>query len=350
MKHKKALVFVLFVVIIAIVSLISITYLLIAKKPGSYEQWIGIKQFEILKTYQKAEKALFYIDQSAKYSAQQAIYELGQKGGHVNSDCGTYLGYAVWATFDENKNLKECYPENVEENFKIKFNQNLNDYLINYNNIESNNVIMPLNSYYIDLSGKLDIIGRAKEKLSLDIGGEEKEEELFKKDIEKGMFSWPLDLSNSQKEHYVITSCFGSREVKGSESHKGTDIRAKWDKVYAAADGLVVFAGDDYNTVIIKHADLGYETSYLHNSKILVKKDEKVKKNQLIAVSGNFGPIYYPPHLDFRVKNLKTGNWEDSLSFYDRLNLGLKYKTDSNCNYRSEQYAYAGEIKQNVIA
>jgi len=262
------------VVIIAVITLTSAFLIINLKRP--YDRTIGWRQAAIFKTYQEGEKVLFYIDQSAKYSSYQAIYELGQKGGHENSDCGTYLGYAVWATYDENKDLKECYPENVDENFKLNFNQNLNDYLNNYNNVESNRVVMPSNNYYIDLSGKLNIIGRAKEKLSLDIGGEKKEEELFKKDIEKGMFSWPLDLSNSQKEHYVITSCFGSREVKGSESHRGIDIRAKWDKVYAAADGLVVFTGGDYNTVTIKHADLGYETRYLHNSKILVKKDEKV--------------------------------------------------------------------------
>ncbi len=93
---------------------------------GSNEA-IGLGQINILKTYQKAEKILLYVDESAKISTKQAIYGLGQKGGyHTTSECGSYLGYNIWNTKDE-----KCYP-NFKENIKLLVNDNLNKYLESY--------------------------------------------------------------------------------------------------------------------------------------------------------------------------------------------------------------------------
>ena len=36
-------------------------------KYAGFDERIGEKQFELIRTYQKAENALFYIDQSTKY-------------------------------------------------------------------------------------------------------------------------------------------------------------------------------------------------------------------------------------------------------------------------------------------
>ena len=55
------------------------------------EKFVGDRQFSILKTNTKAQKALFYIDQSAVYAGNQAIYDLAQQGGHDKSKCSTHV-------------------------------------------------------------------------------------------------------------------------------------------------------------------------------------------------------------------------------------------------------------------
>jgi lipoprotein NlpD len=60
--------------------------------------------------------------------------------------------------------------------------------------------------------------------------------------------------------------------------------------VDAAAEGKVVYAGSGLrgygNLVIIKHEG-NYLTAYAHNSKILVKEGESVKRGQRIADMGD---------------------------------------------------------------
>ena len=88
------------VVIIALFVLINLWLVLLYKnEPLKYP--IGKRQFDLLKTYMKAESGLLYIDQSAKYSLQQAVYELAQNGGIVEVDndvaskCKNFYGYNV---------------------------------------------------------------------------------------------------------------------------------------------------------------------------------------------------------------------------------------------------------------
>ena len=74
-------------------------------------------------------------------------------------------------------------------------------------------------------------------------------------------------------------------------SNKGINIAGKrGEPVDAAADGKVVYAGSGLrgygNLVIIKHEG-NYLTAYAHNSKILVKEGESVKRGQRIADMGD---------------------------------------------------------------
>lgn len=72
--------------------------------------------------------------------------------------------------------------------------------------------------------------------------------------------------------------------------NKGIDIAGKLgDPVYAAGDGRVVYAGSSLrgygNLVIIKH-NATYLSAYAHNSKLLVKEGDVVKRGQRIAEMG----------------------------------------------------------------
>lgn len=73
--------------------------------------------------------------------------------------------------------------------------------------------------------------------------------------------------------------------------NKGIDIAGKvGDPVVASADGKVVYAGNGLraygNLVIIKHDD-DFISAYAHNSKLLVRLNEPVKRGQRIAEMGN---------------------------------------------------------------
>ncbi|WP_161908397.1 M23 family metallopeptidase [Emergencia sp. 1XD21-10] len=105
-----------------------------------------------------------------------------------------------------------------------------------------------------------------------------------------------------------ITSEFGYRtdasSVGGSTNHAGIDIGvAEGAPVVAAASGTVVIAetyGGYGKYIEIDHGK-GLTTCYGHNSVIKVRKAQKVRAGDVIALSGNTG-ISTGPHLHFEVR------------------------------------------------
>ncbi|MBD3170566.1 MAG: peptidoglycan DD-metalloendopeptidase family protein [candidate division Zixibacteria bacterium] len=100
------------------------------------------------------------------------------------------------------------------------------------------------------------------------------------------------------------------------EKHLGLDITCpEGTMVRTTADGNVVSAGwDDYfgYTIKIDHPS-GYSTVYAHNQELRVHNGDKVKKGQVIALSGNSGKST-GPHLHYEVhKNGKPVDPEDYL-------------------------------------
>ena len=85
--------------------------------------------------------------------------------------------------------------------------------------------------------------------------------------------------------------------------HKGLDIAVAYGTdVRSAASGKVIFAGvkGGYgNCVIISHGN-GIDTLYGHLSDILVKANDQIKVNDVIAKSGNSGRST-GPHLHYEV-------------------------------------------------
>jgi lipoprotein NlpD len=98
-------------------------------------------------------------------------------------------------------------------------------------------------------------------------------------------------------------------------SNKGINIAGKMgEPVDAAADGKVVYAGSGLrgygNLVIVKH-DGNYLTAYAHNSKILVKEGESVKRGQRIAEMGDSDADSVMLHFEVR----RQGKPVDPLKF-----------------------------------
>jgi len=145
------------------------------------------------------------------------------------------------------------------------------------------------------------------EQLERFINEEQKEQEI----LHKQLLAYEVKLDHTPSSWPVasrkITSWFGNRYhpvYRQYRYHSGIDIQAGYgSKVTSAADGVVSFAGyqGGYGyTVIIDHG-YGYQTLYAHNSKILVRKGQRVEKGQLICYSGNSGTST-GPHLHFEVR------------------------------------------------
>jgi len=105
-----------------------------------------------------------------------------------------------------------------------------------------------------------------------------------------------------------ITCGYGYRKnpftSRGSEFHYGVDFGAPYGtKVVATGDGVVLFAGYQagYGRMVVISHGYGFTTCYAHNSSLLVKKGDKVKRGQAIARVGNTGRST-GTHLHYEVK------------------------------------------------
>lgn len=106
----------------------------------------------------------------------------------------------------------------------------------------------------------------------------------------------------------VVTSHFSYSRyhpiLKYYRPHLGTDYAAPTGApVQTIGDGRVIFAGrkgEDGNLVKIQHIN-GYETYYMHLSRILVRVGQRVEQGQRIGLVGMTG-LATGPHLDFRIE------------------------------------------------
>ena len=88
--------------------------------------------------------------------------------------------------------------------------------------------------------------------------------------------------------------------------------------VKAAEDGVVAYAGNELksygNLVLIRHSN-GYVTAYAHASEIMVKRDEPIKRGQVIAKAGQTGSVN-APQLHFEIR--KGSSPVDPMPYLDR--------------------------------
>lgn len=117
--------------------------------------------------------------------------------------------------------------------------------------------------------------------------------------------SWPLT------ERGFITQPL----LQGSDSeHQGLDIAVPTDSyIRAAGAGTVVDVGEDpvYGRFIaVEHRD-GYRTLYAHASYTLVTRGQRIRRNEVIGLTGSTGRST-APHLHFEI--LKDGEPVDPLT------------------------------------
>ncbi len=177
---------------------------------------------------------------------------------------------------------------------------------------------------------KLQVACRKKETMMQKLRADKKEMEAqydalnkLAKDIEKeirrkqiaadyagGEMAWPAP------GYYRITSPFGYRIhpiFKTKKMHTGIDIGAPTGAtIVAVNDGVVSLAGwlGGYGNVVVLDHGGGITTLYAHNSRLLVKAGQKVKRGQAISRAGSTG-YSTGAHLHFEVR--KNGEYTNPL-------------------------------------
>jgi murein DD-endopeptidase MepM/ murein hydrolase activator NlpD len=91
---------------------------------------------------------------------------------------------------------------------------------------------------------------------------------------------------------------------RAMREHHGVDyLVPEGTAVFATADGVIKSLSEKNSShgkaITINHG-YGYETSYSHLLDIRVKKGDKVKRGDIIALSGNSG-LSFAPHLHYEV-------------------------------------------------
>jgi len=135
----------------------------------------------------------------------------------------------------------------------------------------------------------------------------------------KESFVYPL-------EKIKVVGDFGNIRKSGKVAiqHLGVDLEAtSGTPVFAINDGVVKLAKELPNygkTIIIDHG-LGIFSLYLHLNEFKVSEGQKVKRGEIIALSGNTG-YSISPHLHFSIKI--NGISVDPLRFIDTMEKMIK--------------------------
>ena len=104
----------------------------------------------------------------------------------------------------------------------------------------------------------------------------------------------------------------------GQENHGINLSVPEGTPVKASEEGVIAYAGNELKTygnlVLVRHAN-GFVTAYAHCSEILVKRDEVIKRGQVIAKSGQTGNVS-APQLHFEIRKGSTP--VDPMIYLDR--------------------------------
>ena len=126
------------------------------------------------------------------------------------------------------------------------------------------------------------------------------------------------------------------------KAHKGTDYAAPTGTpIMTTAAGVVEQAGfttGNGNFVKVKH-DRTYATQYLHMSKILVRRGQRVTQGQVIGKVGSTG-LATGPHVCYRF-------WRNGVQV-DALRLKLPTSTPMDSKYRQKYMEYMNPLKREL--
>lgn len=126
------------------------------------------------------------------------------------------------------------------------------------------------------------------------------------------------------------------------KAHKGTDYAAPMGTpIMTTATGVIEQAGfttGNGNFVKVKH-DKTYSTQYLHMSKILVRRGQRVTQGQIIGKVGSTG-LATGPHVCYRF-------WVNGVQV-DALKLKLPTSTPMDSRYRAKYMEYMNPLRKEL--
>jgi len=123
---------------------------------------------------------------------------------------------------------------------------------------------------------------------------------------------------------FYVEKPWGGRAPYGEGIHPGIDYGIRTGTpIIAVSDGIVILkspvrdSADDGDLVIIRHGR-HFRSLYAHLSKVFVKKDQFVKRGQMIALSGASNSFGKPnnQHLHFGICKIE-GNCRNYSDTYD---------------------------------
>ena len=122
---------------------------------------VGDSSLSLMDSSIETEKALFYIDQSAKYSSHQGIYDLAKNGGCSGGNI--YGQYRLWSVGGPKSGI--CFPstQDSKNGFFDFFSNAFNNYLPSYKAFN-----LPLKNYVLSFDSTT-LIGISKEPLNIPI-------------------------------------------------------------------------------------------------------------------------------------------------------------------------------------
>ena len=115
--NKRGLYAATLTIVVIIIGVVSYNIYLISKENSVALENIGTRASSSLNSFYESEKIKYYIDESAKYSAFNATFLMGENGGIYDKENCMQNNYVV---FDENCKL------NIKEDFKKYFNDKFN--------------------------------------------------------------------------------------------------------------------------------------------------------------------------------------------------------------------------------
>lgn len=180
-RNKKGLDY--YTVTIAIVGLFLLGFIVFSLFTKQYALSSGLafgtEQFKILKVYAAAEKALLFVDDSAKLALEQAAYKYGKSGFYYSgAPCGSNGGFNYWAK-DAITAVDDCVPKTTPcypDEPMMKWTLSTFFYYDFYNFISSFNraseIKIPFNYEPFSVRpvvGRTEVVGKSKDPVTIAI-------------------------------------------------------------------------------------------------------------------------------------------------------------------------------------
>ncbi len=233
------------------------------------------------------------------------VSEISQK---VSEELEIEKAVEVISGEKNDEGVEEVFEEKIEEEENTDIKYNFEEFYVG----EQKDEVEKLNAVAAEKEKQLEI-----ETLSYQMSAEELADDTAAEPFkipppsycsyskEKIAFKYTTPLRGT------ITSRYGYRDhpiIEDASFHTGLDIAAKQGTdIVCFAAGKVIEAGKNAtygNYLLIEHED-GIRSFYGHNSKLLVKKGQKVSMGQKIARVGSTG-MSTGPHLHFEVRKGST--------------------------------------------